>query len=88
MKSCKTCNFCKKLYLQYGIFTNLRKILYCEKKTEIIVSEISCSRWCKKVPEYVLSVKRLKNVENDIIYLINHLEDLGKGKYYDLIFKP
>ena len=87
-KNCKTCEKSKRIYMQDTIFTDKLREYYCTEREEMIKHTDSCGKWRKKAEEYELSVQRLKDVENDVKYLLEHLEDTGGGRYYYLIFKP
>ncbi len=77
-KFCNSCNWCKKLYekTHYG-FMNV-DLNYCIKHEKMIELKDTCYSWKMRKLEYEITIERIDNIENDVIWLIKHLKQIFK----------
>lgn len=73
MKNCKSCNNCKMLYARYVSFFKINKY-YCTEHKKITETDLSCSKWSKRVITFDISLKRFDEVEQDIKLLQQYLK--------------
>lgn len=75
-KKCSTCNSCKRVYERtaYGFMKS--NYLYCIYHNKIIDLKYTCNYWSKKEIQYEITVERIDDVEEDVMWLIKHLRKL------------
>ena len=72
---CKSCNYYKRAYDEYRYRFWRRKDFYCTFNDKITLPENGCENRKKKKKEYDASLKRLAEVEKDILSLFEYLKD-------------
>lgn len=73
MKTCKTCEFCYRLYMRYAWKYDTTKSYYCEERDEIITQFSICKKWRGKILNYDVSAERLNSIQEDIKRIIELL---------------
>ena len=75
IKSCETCNHCKKVYrlggLTYSPFTKY----YCDHNDEILTEYTACEHWQHTVKTFDFSPERFDQAEDDIKALLKIFEN-------------
>lgn len=72
-KNCKNCNFFKVVYREFGYrlsYSLAYPMYYCTKCEQMTDKESICENRQAKKAEYDISPQRLKEVEQDIKYLL------------------
>ena len=70
-RNCKTCNYCKTLYVRYGVRYWREKELYCALHEKLVCRDDGCEIWQEQKTEYDLSSQRFDSVIDDINALMN-----------------
>lgn len=74
-KTCKTCNFCKKIYRRFFYRFWKEKIDYCIQKSMLTEDNFSCSFWTEKTKEIELSPQRFANAEEDLLTIYKTIKE-------------
>ena len=51
---------------------------YCIKHEKMIELKDTCYSWKMRKLEYEITIERIDNIENDVIWLIKHLKQIFK----------
>lgn len=69
---CKTCDYCKKVYIKFGFRYFHCKRHYCVLLNLLIGIDGGCENWQAQKNEYNLSTQRLHSVEDDIEFIYDY----------------
>lgn len=71
--SCKNCKFYKRIYRRSEARFFPFNEFYCTAREKATDGKVGCSLWQKRAHDYCISPQRLKEVEEDIKFLLEHL---------------
>lgn len=75
MKICGNCNFLNQVYRRFLLsFGKFKEHYYCSKCNQMTSKECSCENWQPKVRAFDFSKQRFDEVEEDIMFLSDHLK--------------
>ncbi|MDE5562963.1 MAG: hypothetical protein K2J01_05395 [Clostridiales bacterium] len=69
---CKTCDYCKSLYLMYGFRFWRSKRYFCAQRNKPIGIAGGCDTWQARIQRYDLSAQRFDEVSDDINALLRY----------------
>ena len=73
--TCKTCDFCKRLYKKYCWTYDRTDLFYCTYSEEIILHSNGCDKWSKRKTSCNVSLQSLREAEHDIIRIKQIIDD-------------
>ena len=74
-KTCKTCNFCKKIYRKFFYRFWKEKTEYCMQKSALTENDFSCGFWREKTAESDLSPQRFETAEEDLTTILKLIKE-------------